>query len=35
VCGLLSDLYGTSAELSVGDTDGASRATVKVPYEYA
>lgn len=32
---LLNDLYGTFAELSVDGTDGASRATVKVPYEHA
>jgi hypothetical protein len=32
---LLADLYGTSAELSADNTNGACRATVKVPYEHA
>ena len=32
---LLTDLYGTSAELAVDDVNGAVSATVRVPYERA
>ena len=32
---LLTDLYGTSAELVVDDVNGAVSATVRVPYERA
>jgi len=32
---LLADLYGTSAELAVDETNGAVSATVTVPYEPA
>jgi hypothetical protein len=31
---LLSDLYGTSAELALTQTNGVTRVTVKVPYEH-